>query len=169
MNFNAFQNQLKSYTKDQLVFVGLGNPMRGDDGSGLIFLRLLAESGQYSRSCFIEAGTNPENDLQKIVDFKGKAVIFIDAADFNGTPGEIRWLDKDSLTRLQISTHAYSITLVERYILHFHPYVFFYLGIQPESKHFGEGLSETLARSVHSFFDRDLTEYSDSGLQSILS
>lgn len=169
MNFNAFQYPLKSYLSSQLVFVGLGNPLRGDDGSGLLFLRLLARSGEYPNACFIEAGTNPENYLQKILDFKGKAIIFIDAADFGGVPGEIRWLDRESLSTLQISTHAYSITLVETYIRNFYPYAFFYAGIQPEFTQFGEGLSDTLAQSVHSFFNEELTRLPNSELRPVSS
>lgn len=135
-----------------MVFVGLGNPMRRDDFAGLLMLQRLEESDLFSNAVYIAAGTNPENYLQKILEQKPRAVIFIDAARFSENPGDIKLLDRDTLDQACISTHAFSIQLVENYLRSELDMDVYYLGIQPEETGLGEGLTEVVSTSLDTFF-----------------
>jgi hydrogenase 3 maturation protease len=153
MNSENFRRRLKSYSASDIVFMGLGNPMRGDDGAGLVFLDKLIESGWYAASNFISAGVNPENHLQKILDMKPRAVVFIDTAHFHAAPGTIAWLDQKHLDQLRISTHAFSMSLIETYLTSHRPMDFHYLAIEPESTELGEGLTRTVRESIERCFE----------------
>jgi hydrogenase 3 maturation protease len=155
MNSEEFHRTLKPYPASRLVFMGIGNPIRGDDGAGLLFLDKLIESGWYSTSHFISAGVNPENYLQKILEIKPRAVVFIDAAHFHAVPGTIAWLDQTQLDQIRIITHAFSMVLVEAYLQSHQWMDFHYLAVEPESTELGEGLTRTVRESIEQFFERN--------------
>jgi hydrogenase 3 maturation protease len=153
MNLNDFKEALKDFPIHRITFVGLGNTMRADDAAGLIFLNRLYTSDFFNESFFIEAGTNPENYLQQIVDCPADLVVFIDAAEWGGLPGEISWLTPDKIDSIAISTHAFSIKMVEQYLLSERQFDFRYLVIQPKSMEIREGLSKSVSKSLDEFFD----------------
>jgi len=126
--------------------------MRTDDGAGLKLLQTIKQTDVFSASHFIFAETNPENFLQQILDFHPEAVIFIDASRFNQLPGTIQWLTQDMLDHVRISTHAFSIMLVEEYLRAHQPMNFYYLGIQPYSTELGDTLSSDVRNSLEQFF-----------------
>lgn len=131
----------------------MGNDIRGDDGVGLVFVDNLREKTEFQDSIFILARTNPENYLQKIIDSRAKLVVFIDACKWGGRPGEITWLDGEKINKISISTHAFSIKMVEEYIYSQKNIEFKYLGIEPKSMEIGEPLSEEVKNHVHNFFN----------------
>ena len=159
MNSKSFHQALADYPEAQLVFVGLGNKMRGDDRAGLEFLKQLKQSGLYKKSCMISAETNPENYLQQILDVQPRAVVIIDAAHFGEKPGTIRWLDQDKLDQMKISTHAFSMTMIEQYLNTHQSMNFHYLGIEPENTGFGTGLSQCISKSLETFFLHELFDW----------
>lgn len=154
MNFNLFQEPLQTYPPESIVFVGVGNTMRSDDSAGLILLQRLRELRTCQKSHFIQAGTNPENHLQTILDLQPEAVVFIDAARLGQPPGTIQWLSKNDLDRIRISTHAFSISLIEEYILSHIPVRFYYLGIEPESTAPGTDLSASVLAGINALIGR---------------
>lgn len=151
MNFKPFEDGLSAYPAESIVFVGLGNPMRSDDGAGLILLQTIKQSKHFQDAHYIEAGSNPENYLQAILDLHPKAVVFIDTAEFNQPPGTIQWLSKTDLDQIRISTHAFSMTLVEDYIRAHQTVDFHYLGIQPESTALGSEISTIVQKKLDQF------------------
>ena len=102
MNFKTLDILLSKYNKKEIVFVGLGNTDRGDDASGIIILQKLQNIPDYSKCHFIDAGKNPENHLQKILDYDPKIVVFIDSTDFNRESGTISLIDSGSILRFSI-------------------------------------------------------------------
>jgi hydrogenase maturation protease len=152
MNFDEFRRLLDGCPEESIVFVGLGNPERGDDGAGLVWIRTLERTGRFRKSHFIMAGTNPENHLESIIGFQPETVVFADAAHMNLAPGSIFWLSTEDLASCRISTHAFSLKLIEMYI---HAHVdarFHYLGIQPLSAGLGEGISSEVGKRLEEFF-----------------
>lgn len=133
--------------------MGLGNRQRGDDGAGLEFLAGVERSGAFSGACFVPAGTNPENHLQQILSAFPVLVIFIDACRFGGLPGEIRWLEKDEIESAGISTHAYSITMIEKFLNLERKVECRYLGIQPGITETGAELSGDVRKALLRFFE----------------
>lgn len=153
MNFTDFQSDLQGFQESEIVFVGLGNRMRGDDAVGLELLDKVQKSGIFSGACFLSAGINPENFLEQILSADPGLVVFLDACDFGDSPGTIRWLEKDEIETSGISTHAYSIAIVEKYLNLERKVVCRYLGIQPASTGTGEDLSPGMLQEIDAFFE----------------
>ena len=152
MDINAFSAELKYYEPSKLVFVGLGNEYRNDDAAGLLFLTEIASIYKFKDSYFIKAERNPENFLEIILRYDPTAVVFIDAADWNGIPGEIRWLRQDELSGIKFSTHTFSIRLIEQYLSAYKDLDFFYLGIQTANEQEGTKISPAITGAIKKFF-----------------
>lgn len=153
MNFNDFKRELSAFANHQIIFIGLGNELRGDDGAGLLFLKHLKRAAEFQRSFFVYAGTNPENYLQTILDSKAQLAVFIDAARWGGKPGEITWLSAEQIDAVGISSHAYSIRLVEQYLKTEQDMTFKYLVIEPFTMQLNRACSPVVQKSIHKFFD----------------
>lgn len=132
--------------------MGLGNPQRGDDAAGLELLDLIKKSGSFPGAFFISAGTNPENYLQQILSVNPDLVVFLDACDSGDRPGEIRWLGYDEIENAGISTHAFSITMIEKYLNFERKIECRYLAVQPGSIDAGSGLSTETRQGLQRFF-----------------
>lgn len=152
MNFDNLIEELKEYRREEILFVGLGNRYRGDDGAGLVLLEEIRKHEEFSQSKFIQAGRNPENHLSEIIQLKPGIVIFIDAADFSEEPGSISFLSSEQINLLGISTHAFSIKLIEKFLLNERQMEFRYLAIQPQSKELCEEISIAVSDSIKDFF-----------------
>ena len=152
MNFTQLLNRLSKYRNDKIVFVGLGNEIRGDDLAGLVFIDALKTKTVFNKSKFIIAGKNPENFLQEILISNPEVVVFIDAADWGGESGDISFLDSDSIANGDFSTHAYSIKLVEKFLSLSRQMDFVYIGIQPQVTDFGKEMSLKVYHAIKEFF-----------------
>ncbi len=152
MNFESFVKVFSSYSPEKIVFVGLGNELRGDDAAGLFFLERLKVKPEFCKSNFIIAGTNPENYLQKILDSGADVVVFIDAARSGAKPGTIGWIDTEKVVSVNISTHAFSVKMVEEFLEKYHPFKFMYLGIEPLTTKLGENVSSEILKNIDNFF-----------------
>lgn len=152
MNLEEFSTVFRCYMPSHLVFVGLGNEYRNDDIAGLLFLRELSAVNRFKDSYYIRAERNPENFLEIILKYDPKALVFIDAADWGGIPGEIRWLGQDELSGTKFSTHTFSIKLIEQYLSAFKEFDFFYLGIQIADQQSGMKVSPAVREAIKNFF-----------------
>lgn len=151
MNFNEFRDALP-FPAEEIVFVGLGNSARGDDAAGLLFLRELKKTPDFTTGHFIEAGTNPENYLQKILDYFPRLVVFIDTARCGRPAGGMFWIDTADLDTAAISTHAFSIRMIEEYLKAHAPLQVKYFGIQPETTSPCSPVSACVKQSLDQFF-----------------
>ena len=128
----------------EYIIVALGNEFRGDDGAGMVFGRLLHE---HDFAPVIEAGGTPENEIARILSHRAKTVVFVDAIDFGGLPGEWIAVSGDQAANLDISTHA-SLGLLIDLITRSTGSDVLILGIQPKSLSMGAGLSPEVRESV---------------------
>ena len=117
-----------------------------------MFLRELKKRNDYRASKFIEAKTNPENFLERILEFNPKLVVFIDAANIGETPGDMNWIDAGELDTARISTHAFNITMIEEYLKARQSVDVKYFGITPETTRFGYPASDAIKRRIQMFF-----------------
>lgn len=146
-------NELSDYDRERIVFVGLGNEFRGDDGAGIELVEKLKSKKEFIGSHFIVAGRNPENHLQSILNYFPRVVVFIDAAHSNSKPGEIKIFTNEELEQTDFSTHAFSIKMIKDYLLNNQQMEFIFIGIQPLSTNFNEGLSQTVKTKLDDFFN----------------
>lgn len=145
-------DELSKYDKNRIVFVGLGNELREDDGAGLELVERLKSKKEFHTSHFIIARRNPENHLQAILNYNPQIVIFIDAAKWNGNPGEIKKFNEHEITQTDFSTHTFSIKMIQEFLLNHRQMDFMFLGIQPLSTSFRQGLSDTIKNQIEAFF-----------------
>lgn len=127
-----------------VAVVGVGNPLRRDDGVGPWVAGRLAALG-----CIpvFDAETVPENYLGAIIEAAPKAVLFIDAAAGAGAPGECRLAPMDALAPRPASTHAPSLALLAE-LLERHGIDCGLLAIQPAVTSAGMGLSPDVERAA---------------------
>ena len=152
MTLKDLRNRLSAYQPEEIMFVGMGNMYRTDDAAGLFFVRYLKEMTEFTYSQFINAGTNPENYLQQILMTEAKAIVFIDSALLGTEPGDIAWLTQEQIDTVGISTHGFSLKLIEKFIISESQKIFLYLGIQPYSTSRGDKMSLIVSQKIKYFF-----------------
>ena len=127
------------------IIVGIGNPMRGDDGFGPALIKTLV--GKIDAVC-IDAGNAPENFTGVIKQHKPDTILVIDAVHLDLVPGEYRFINPDELAVTGFSTHAYSLTLFIDYVRTETSAMLYLLGIQPKTTTFNAGLSSELQETL---------------------
>jgi hydrogenase 3 maturation protease len=141
----------------QTLVVTLGNRLRSDDGVG----PWLAKSLQGVDGLLIEsAEQRPERCLGRIERERPSLVVFIDAADFGGAPGELRLIAAEQLGGRSFSTHRLPLAPLATFIAWEYGTRCVFLGIQAVSLALGESLSQAVAATSEemiAWFRRPLT------------
>ena len=134
--------------------IGIGNPLRKDDGIGIVLLeKLIERRDELSNNVeFIDGGTGGMNLIHLLARFD--IAIILDAVNFDGHPGESRLLTLDEIRSqkisLNISTHEPDFLKVIQLSkeLEEHPDELFIFGIQPKDTSFGSNLSSELQQNI---------------------
>jgi hydrogenase 3 maturation protease len=140
----------------KVLVLGVGNRLKGDDGVGCWVVDLLnslpAPQGKGAMAIeAIDAGTVPENYLGLIVDRKPERVLIVDACLFEGKPGAFCLFDRARLENLMLpnfSTHTPPLSLIAQLIFETTGAEVYLLGIQPQRRNFGAGLSQALSAAL---------------------
>ena len=110
-----------------LLFVGIGNVLRTDDGAGVYISERINERNHIRR---LTVEVSIENYIQKINSYNADNIILIDSVS----------------ELLDFTTNTHNISL--KNISEFFTSNVRILGIQPETIKFGEGLSVTVKKSA---------------------
>ncbi len=122
-----------------LILIGVGNPLRGDDGVGVEIARILMQYLRNERVKVLIVEDRVDLIPRIIEDVNSRIILIFDAADFGGRPGEVRIMSPDEASGKTISTHDMPLSLMLRVAEKDAPaYV---LGIQVETLEFGRGIS----------------------------
>ena len=133
--------------RDRIVFVGVGNRMRGDDGIGPVLIDMLKSRVSHA----IDAGFTPENFTSTIKRLKPEVIVFIDAVKFDDSPpGYARILEIEDVEKRRISVHNLSLDVVMGYLKEETGANVFMIGVQPSRIMDIEGLTPELSRNVDS-------------------
>jgi len=128
-----------SVSGGDLVIVGVGNTLRGDDGVGVELARILKESMKSERAKVFIVEDKVDLIPKMLRDVNPGIILLLDAADFGGRPGEIRVMKLEEASRKAISTHELPLDLIMKAAGISAPaYV---LGIQVENLEFGKEVS----------------------------
>jgi len=119
--------------------------MRGDDGAGALLAKRF--SSRIGPLC-IDAGTVPENFLEKIVRTQAGTVLIVDAVDFNGTPGELRVFETNDIAAGAISTHSLSLQMAGDYLKTRISARVLLLGIQPATTALGAEITPAVDAAI---------------------
>ncbi|MCX6777458.1 MAG: hydrogenase maturation protease [Candidatus Micrarchaeota archaeon] len=134
---SAMTAWLGKFASGKTLFVGVGNPMNGDDGVGPYMAGKLPHA--------IDAGNAPENFIGKINSANPESVIFIDAMDFGGKAGEARIMGAKEAKGETFTTHSLPLSSLLRLI---NCRRVFILGIQPADTTFGAKMSKEVKKSA---------------------
>jgi len=131
----------------QSVLVGVGNPLRGDDGFGPELVGRLGENLPFKT---IDAGEEPEDCLEQVLALRPNKVLIADAVAFGGKPGDAVLLEPESLgKKITVSTHQLPLMMFIRLIRDRLPGAEVkVLGLQPKSIELGKGLSPQVDKSM---------------------
>jgi len=156
---------LKEFLKNSqnLVILGIGNDMRGDDGLGSLLARKLMnmlKDNQYVK--VYDGGTVPENFTGAIKRDNPSHIIVIDAVEMNEKPGNIRLIAKNEIANYSISTHALPLSFLIRYLESASGAQIVLLGIQPKNLDLSNIISSEVEKSITyllKMFDIYITSY----------
>ena len=107
------RSELKSKLRGRVVVVGVGNAQHGDDAAGTQIARLLTRMGAAN---VLDGGTAPELETWRIRELVPETVLFADAVDFGGAPGDAALLATTDLRQSGHDTHRAPLRLVMRYL-----------------------------------------------------
>jgi len=152
---------LRNYKR--LVILGIGNPMRGDDQVGVEIATLLRGKVP-DKVKIIDCQTVPENFIGEIRRFSPSHVLMIDAAHFEGRPGEARLVKPEMISGISISTHNVPLFVLAEVIEKTVGARVMLLAIQPRRIGFGEEMSVDVQRSARRIARMLLEILSDEGI-----
>ncbi len=127
----------------KIVFVGVGNVLKQDDGVG-VYITQNIEQTEKIQALTVEVSI--ENYIGKINSLQPDSLILVDAMDFSREPGYVNLLPIEKITGYTTNTHNITLDKVSEL---FNSQVYI-LGIQPKTISFGEGFSRELKDSADS-------------------
>lgn len=130
----AYLENLLSRNDKRILFVGIGNVLKRDDGIGVFISRKIKEAPSVL-SLTVEVSL--ENYIGKINSLNPDILVLIDCADLKMAPGSSKFIPVDEIQDLTFSTHNISL----RRLSDFFKMPTFILGIQPGDVDFGENTS----------------------------
>jgi len=127
-------DRLLSHKGRKVLFVGIGNLLKMDDGAGVYISRKIRNKGNLS-SLTVETGI--ENYIGKINSLKPDILVLIDCVELGSTPGTFKLLELNQIQDLTFNTHNISL----RRLADFFKMPVYILAVQPEKVDFGEKIS----------------------------
>jgi hydrogenase 3 maturation protease len=140
----ALKARLRDISPEKIVFVGVGNRLRGDDAIGPEIIDHL--SGKVPNA--IDAGSAPENVTGAIKKLKPKAIVLLDALIFkDAPPGSAFIVESDEISQKGFS-HTLSLDTVMDYLRQETGADVFLIGVQPEFVGDSEGLTPAVCLAL---------------------
>jgi hydrogenase 3 maturation protease len=127
-------DRLLSHKGRKILFVGIGNLLKMDDGAGVYISRKIRNKGNLS-SLTVETGI--ENYIGKINSLKPDILVLIDCVELGSAPGTFKLLELNQIRDLTFNTHNISL----RRLADFFKMPVYILAVQPEKVDFGEKIS----------------------------
>ena len=137
--------------KGKVLILGVGNPMKQDDGAGpAAIAELKTQISKLKNNVeLLDAGIAPENYSGKIKQIRPDTLVIIDAIDFGEKAGSIKVIEAEKIGNQSLSTHNISLkTFVDFLKTDLPNLEVFIIGIQPKEADFGEGLSPEVEKAV---------------------
>ena len=131
----------------KILFVGIGNVLKRDDGVGVFISNHIIPS-QNRHTLTVEASI--ENYIGKINSLAPDILVLIDCLHFNSKPGYFELLEIDKIQDFTTNTHNISLNKIKEL---FHVPIILVLGIQPLSVNFGEEMSAEVIQAANQIID----------------
>ncbi|MCQ8894067.1 MAG: hydrogenase maturation peptidase HycI [Methanolinea sp.] len=118
------------------ILLGVGNPLRRDDGVGNYVAANFRREGWRSIDC----GTVPENFTGIVRKEHPPLLVIVDAAEMGMSPGDFYVVPKERVKDVSFGTHQLPLDVIVDYLAHSAGRIVI-IGIQPRVVETGEGLS----------------------------
>ncbi|MDI9632634.1 MAG: hydrogenase maturation peptidase HycI [Methanolinea sp.] len=125
------------------VLMGVGNPLRRDDGAGNYVARTFRHPGWLVLDC----GTVPENFTGIVRKVRPPLLVIVDAAEMGLPAGACRIIPREKIRDVSFGTHQLPLHVVASYLGGL-PGETVIVGIQPLAVDFGEGLTGPVRRAA---------------------
>jgi len=142
----SFFEQLNKLRDSPTVILGIGNILKGDDVAGPLVCEQLTATKISAE--MIDAGTVPENYIQRIIKIAPRTLLVIDAIDFGAEAGTIKVFEPHQLNSHVISTHTLSPRLFVDIIRRNIQVDVYFVGIQPAQTQLGQPVSAAVSRAI---------------------
>lgn len=141
----SIEKRLKERLEGKIVIVGMGNPLKGDDGFGPCLIRRLKGK---AKAHLIDGGSAPENYVGKIASLQPDTILVIDACDLGWAPGKMKLLEIEQMKHTGYSTHNTSPGVFMNYLKETTGADVFMLAVQPKEVRLGDGVSSPVERAM---------------------
>jgi hydrogenase 3 maturation protease len=118
------------------ILLGIGNPLNGDDGAGMLVAGQFRKDGWISLSC----ATAPENFTGLIRKTRPDCLVLVDAAAMGLAPGEFRIIPRHKIADVSIGTHQLPLSMLIDFLADSASRIVL-IGIQPDRVAAGEEIS----------------------------
>lgn len=139
-NLKELENLL-TRTRKKIVFAGIGNVLRSDDGAGVYIVKHLIENERISK---LLAEVSLENYVSRINRMHADILVIVDCIDFKQEPGYCALLLPEETYETTVNTH--NLTLKK--IADFFTMPVYILGIQPLNLRIGEEMSAPVKKAA---------------------
>jgi len=137
--------RLKKRIKGKTLILGVGNPMRGDDGAGPLAAEGLKKVPSIE---VINCRDVPEKYTKDILKINPDTIIIIDTVDFKGKPGQLEIIEIDRISETGFSTHEMALVLLAKYVKSHIDADIFLLGIKAQAAAFNTPISAPVRKSI---------------------
>jgi hydrogenase 3 maturation protease len=138
-------HELAARLSGNVVVVGVGNPLRGDDAAGCLVARRLHGTPGVR---VIEAEEVPESFVGDIAAAVPDAVAMVDAVDLGREPGAVALLEQEQVAAYAPTTHRMPLSLVMEVAHRRTGADVFLIAIQPSRVDFGTLTTPEVSDSV---------------------
>ncbi len=146
----SLREELERRLRGNVVLVGVGNPIWGDDGAGPAVIHRLEGK---TAALLVDGGDAPEACWGRIAAYRPQAVLVIDAVAWGGEPGSVALLERVQEGGSLLSTHRVPLNLFLDLLQRDTGADVFVLGIQPKALSFAGAMSPEVQLSVELLAD----------------
>ena len=134
-------DNLLSQTGKRILFTGIGNVLKSDDGAGVYISQRIKQKDNI-RAITVEVSI--ENYIGKINSLKPDILVLIDCVEMGLPPGSCRLLQLNEIQDLTFNTHNISL----KRLSDFFQSDIYILAIQPLTVVFGEKISYIVTKTA---------------------
>lgn len=139
-------------TPQKVVLLGVGSPLRSDDGAGMLVIEKLQESLPAHPNLLLCGGeTAPENFTGKIKAFGPDLMIVVDACDVGLPPGKVVEIPPEKVGGPSFCSHMLPVKVMINYLIEETGTSALLLGFQYKTLMFDGPMSPEMATSVEDF------------------
>lgn len=147
IGFEVLTKLFGSNSNCVLHLIGVGNPLRKDDGVGIQVIRKLMKKRRRAGHHFIiHPPTRTAESIMSMLNYEKDQALVFDAVQCNSAPGSIIFTTLSDSRYGFFTTHNIPLKTIPTVSNHLDSV--FVLGIQPSDVEFGEGLSSPVQESM---------------------